>query len=217
MSKDIEDIAGISLVIILASSFVLIILGLVWITPVMNNSKEEPLFDIGSSLLPKYEHKGSLAISEGNCEKYLYNSLKNGVYKTFNFKMKEIHKYSIGIFVIIIIQLIFDFFIIIISACLKRFDECQLVIAIIYFIITLLLNFIFFTLFSVNFYKKKIDEFKDFSKCFFFEETKFNNIFGFVFSLYKNGTKAFIVELIFVIFNFISLCLVIFLLYKKYI
>ena len=172
----LKDIAGISLLIISASSFVLIILEFVWITPVMKNSKEEPLFDIGSSLLPKYEHKGSLAISEGNCEKYLYNSLKNGVYKTFNFKMKEIHKYSTGIFVIFILQLSFGF-IIIFSACGNGFDECQLVSAIISFIITLLLNFIFFILFSVNFYKKKFDEFKDFSKCFFFEEANFNNIF----------------------------------------
>ena len=208
-----KEIAVISLFIILASSFVLSILELVWITPVMKNSKKEPLFEIGSSLLPKYEHKGSLAISEGNCEKYLYNSLKNGVYETFNFKMKEIHKYSTGIFVIFILQISFGL-IIILSACGNGFDECQRVISVICFIITLLLNFIFFILFSVFFYKRKIDEFKDFSKCSFFDETNFNNIFGFVFSVYKNGKKAFIVDLLFVILNFISLFILIFLSYK---
>ena len=209
-----KEIAVISLFIILASSFVLIILELIWITPVMKNSKKEPLFEIGSSLLPKYEHKGSLAISEGNCEKYLYNSLKNGVYETFNFKMKEIHKYSTGIFVIFILQISFGL-IIILSACGNGFDECQLVVFVIGFIITLLLNFIFFILFSVFFYKRKIDEFKDFSKCSFFDETNFNYIFGFVFSVYKNGKKAFIVDLLFVILNFISLFILIFLLYKE--
>ena len=213
-----KEIAVISLFIILASSFVLSILELVWITPVMKNSKKEPLFEIGSSLLPKYEHKGSLAISEGNCEKYLYNSLKNGVYETFNFKMKEIHKYSTGIFVIFIYQISFGFCLAgIFYASAKGYDidECQLVVFVIGFIITLLLNFIFFILFSVFFYKRKIDEFKDFSKCSFFDETNFNYIFGFVFSVYKNGKKAFIVDLLFVIWNFISLFILIFLLCKE--
>ena len=207
-----KEISGIFLGIILSPWIVLTVLEFVWITPVMKNSNEEPLFDIGSSLIPNYEHNGSLALSEGNCEKYLYNSLKYGVYETFNFKMKEIHKYSTGIFCIFIIQMSFGF--LFIFALSEKGEEYQLVVIIIGLAIILLLNLIFFILFSAVFFRRKIDEFKEFSKCSFFDETNFNKIFGFIFTVYKNGSKAFIVDLIFWILILISILILIFLSYK---
>lgn len=193
---------------------ILFILNIVFIVPVMENSrKKEPIFEIGSSLVPKYEHKGSLAISEGDCEKNLYNSLKNGVFETFDLKMKKINSYSTGILIIFVLKIDTSFILLIFLFTPKdKIDKDCLFVPwamLIIFIIAILLNFIFFILLSVSLNSSKIDEFKDFGKCFFFDEANFNKTFDFIFSVYKNGKRAFIVDLIYVILNFASIVLLI--------
>ena len=72
----------------------------------MNNSKkDESLVEIGSLLAVNVANLDSLGASKDNCENNLYNSMEEGVYKTFNFKMKEIHKYSTGLVSILFIQI----------------------------------------------------------------------------------------------------------------
>ena len=58
-------------------------------------------------MIPNYNtlYLDSLDSSEEICEKNLYNCFKVNTYETFNFKMKEIHKYSIGLIVILFIQI----------------------------------------------------------------------------------------------------------------
>jgi len=88
--------------LILIISLTLIILNIIWLFPIKNNSKkEEPLAEIISSLIPNYNtlYLDSLDSSEEICEKNLYNSFKDNTYETFNFK------YSIGLIVVLFIQI----------------------------------------------------------------------------------------------------------------
>ena len=89
-----EKICFITMGLIFTISLTLIILNIIWLFPIKNNSKkEEPLGEIISSLIPNYNtlYLDSLDSSEEICEKNLYNSFKVNTYETFNFKMKEIH------------------------------------------------------------------------------------------------------------------------------
>ena len=193
----------------LAISLTLIILNFVWLFPIMNNSKkEEPLVENGIILAPNYDNLDldSLRFSKGDCDQNLYGIYEDGVYETFNFKMKEIHKYSTGLVSILFIQIGFDIIYIIgfIIAVLIDSENCGAIILILYLIlpkIVLLLNLIFFILFSVNFYEGKIDDFKYFRECSFFDETNFNKTYDYIFLVYKNCKKVFIVNLIYLCLN----------------
>ena len=176
----------------------------------MNNSKEEePHLEIGSSLIPNFEHKGSLTISLGDCEKNLYNSLKNGAYETFNFKMNQILKYSTGLYAIIFIELglVLLFILGLLILCYKGSLTCDVFFCIIYLLsnIALLLNLVFFILFSVSLYKEKIDDFKDFSNCIFFDKIVFNKTYDYIFLVYINFKKVFIVNLIYLCIKFCTI------------
>ena len=193
----------------LAISLTLIILNFVWLFPVMNNSKkEEPLVENVNILVPNYINLDldSLRSSKGDCEKNLYDIYEDGVYETFNFKMKEIHKYSTGLVSILFIQIGLDIIYIVglFISFLIDSENCGGIIVILYLIlpkIALLLNLIFFILFSVYFYKGKIDDFKFFSECSFFDERNFNKTYDYIFIVYNNCKKAFIVNLIYVCLN----------------
>jgi hypothetical protein len=192
----------------LALSLTLIILNFVWIFPVMNNSKEEPLVEIGSILAPDNSNLDldSLRSSKGDCNKNLYDIYEDGVYETFNFKMKEIHLYSTGLVSILFIQIGLDILYIaaLFISILINSKDCGIIIVLFYLIlpkIALLLNLIFFILFSVYFYKGKIDDFKFFSECSFFDERNFNKTYDYIFIVYNNCKKAFIVNLIYVCLN----------------
>ena len=193
----------------LAISLTLIILNFVWLFPVMNNSKkEEPLVENENILVPNYNNLDldSLRSSKGDCEKNLYDIYEDGVYETFNFKMKEIHKYSTGLVSILFIQIGLDIIYIVglFISFLIDSENCGGIIVILYLIlpkIALLLNLIFFILFSVYFYKGKIDDFKFFSECSFFDERNFNKTYDYIFIVYNNCKKAFIVNLIYLSIN----------------
>ena len=193
----------------LSISLTLIILNFVWLFPVMNNSKkEEPLVENTNILLPNYNNidLDSIRYSKGDCDKNLYDIYEDGVYETFNFKMKEIHKYSTGLVSILFIQIGLDLLYIVglIISALINSETCGGIIVILYLIlpkIALLLNLIFFILFSVYFYKGKIDDFKYFRECSFFDERNFNKAYDYIFLVYKNSLKVFIVNLIYISIN----------------
>ena len=193
----------------LAISLALIILNFVWLIPVMNNSKkEEPLVENGIILAPNYDNLDldSLRFSKGDCDKNLYGIYEDGVYETFNFKMKEIHKYSTGLVSILFIQIGLDIIYVVgfIIAALIGSENCGGIIFIFYLIlpkITLLLNLIFFILLSVYFYEGKIDDFKYLRECAFFDETNFNKTYDNIFLVYENCKKVFIVNLIYLSLN----------------
>jgi len=86
-----------------------------------------------------------------------------------------------------------------------KFFMCYLITHIIMTIILSLLNLIFFILLSVYFYKGKIDEFKDFSECFFFDKMNFDKTFEYIYLIYKNCKKIFIVDLIYLCISFYPL------------
>ena len=182
----------------------------------MNNSKkEEPPIELISSLIPNYNDLflDSFEFSEEICKKNLYSISKNSTYETFNFKIKQIHKYSTGLIVILFIQawlfiILFLLFLISLTTSsmgLGKIFMCYLIAHIIMTIILSLLNLVFFILLSVNFYKGKIDEFKDFSECFFFDKTNFDKTFEYIYLIYKNCKKIFIVDLIYLCISFYPL------------
>jgi hypothetical protein len=193
----------------LVISLTLIILNFVWLFPVMNNSKkEEPLVENENILVPNYINLDldSLRSSKGDCEKNLYDIYEDGVYETFNFKMKEIHKYSTGLVSILFIQIGLDIIYIVglFISFLIDSEACGGIIVLFYLIlpkIASLINLIFFILFSVYFYKGKIDDFKFFSECSFFDERNFNKTYDYIFIVYNNCKKAFIVNLIYLSIN----------------
>jgi len=198
--------------VILSICATLMILNFVWLFPVMINSKkEEPLVEIGSILSPNYDtlDLDNLKSSKSDCEKNIYDIDKEGVYETFNFKMKEIHAYSTGLVAILFIQIglfIILLFIICIfsTGSVRAYAEllgCIFITHIIMTVIISLLNLTFFILLLVYFYKGKIDEFKDFSECSFFDETNFNKTFGYIFSVYKNCQRVFIANILFLFFT----------------
>ena len=198
--------------ILFAVLLILMILNFVWLFPVMKNSKEEePLVEIINTLIPDDNLRNNLEFSGEICEKNIKNSLENGIYDTFNFKMKEIHKYSTGLVAILFIQIGFIVLLFLFSFCVLSstssargagsFFRCVLITHIIITIIVSLLNLIFFILLSVYFYKGKINEFKDFGECLFFDEANFNKTYKYIFLVYKSCKKVFIVNIIYLVFN----------------
>jgi len=214
MADDQSSCFSLCLILInLLTSLTLIILNFVWLFPVMNNSKkEEPIVEIDSLLKTDYHSidLSSYSSSKGDCEKNLYDMSEDGVYETFDFKMKEIHRYSTGLVSILFIQIGIEILFIIglIIAALIKSSSCGGIMVIIYLIlpqIGSLLNLIFFILFSVYYYKGRIDDFKYFSECHFFDERNFNKNYGYIFLLYKNCKKVFIVNLIYLCRNCCSM------------
>jgi len=193
------------LCIILLISITLIILDFVWLFPVMNNSKkEEPIVEIESLLKTEYNtiDLSSFSSSKVDCEKNLFDMNIDGVYETFDFKMKKIHKYSTGLVSILFIQIGIDiiYLLWICISFIRNSIFSILIMIIIYLIlpqIGSLLNLIFFILLSVYYYKGRIDDFKYFSECYFFDETNFNKNYDYIFLVYKNCKKVFIVNLIY--------------------
>ena len=182
----------------------------------MNNSKkDESLVEIGSLLAVNVANLDSLRASKDNCENNLYNSMEEGVYKTFNFKMKEIHKYSTGLVSILFIQIglfiiifIWGFLLLMMTSSAKGWGSIFGTLYIFYLIlsqIAAILNLVFFILLSVYYYKGKIDEFKDFRECNFFDEANFNKTYEYIFLVYKNCKRVFIVDLILLCVNYGSL------------
>ena len=79
------------------------ILNCIWLLKIMENSKKEEAFvKIDDSQMISSEDPN------GVCEKYLYNYLDKGAHETFNFKMKDINKFSIGLISLLFIQLGMD-------------------------------------------------------------------------------------------------------------
>ena len=165
-----------------------------------NSKKEEAFVEVDNSRLT------SSADPSGVCEKYLYDYLEEGVHETFDFKMKDIKKYSTGLVSILFISLGMDLLlvlVIIISICCHLNDAIVACVTIHTILSSMLstLNLIFFILFSVYYYKGKIKDFEDFSECDFFIESFFRDTFSYIFIVYDNCKKVFITDLIFICLN----------------
>ena len=192
------------LIISLISSVVCIILGWVWLFPVMNNSEKNERIEKAQSLIL---YRSDIEYSD-KCINNLDLFLKNGTYETFNINMKRIHKYSKGLLFILFIIIgsnVISFIAFINCACCSNstdFTKFIFCCGCLLYILGTILNLIFFILLSVYYYKGKFKEFEEFSKCGFIDSKKFMETYDFIFIIHKNYQKVFIVDLIFICLNF---------------
>jgi len=202
-----EKVCSCFLIIIkLGITIAFIVINCIWLFSIIKNSKKEENF---------IEVDNSWGVSEdpnGVCEKNIVSYLSEGAHETFNFKMKEINKYSTGLVSILLIQvgLDFIFYVILICTCIVQKTEALTGYTYFYIIVSgiiSLLNFIFFILFSVYYYKGKIREFKDFGECGFFIQSVFQDAFNYVFIVFDNCKKVFITDLVFLCYNCCTSCL----------
>ena len=124
--------------IIIALAFVA--LNLVWLFPVMNNSKkDEPPIEKLSCFLPNKNNLRYLDSSEIDCDSKGEEFSEKGAYETFNFKMKQIHKYSKGLIAIFFIQAgLVVLFVLIFIICLFCQIDALVIFSYIYLILEIL-------------------------------------------------------------------------------
>ena len=179
-------------------SITFIILCLVWLFKVKNNSKKEPYSR------DKYLIEGEDPLnyySEGDfCYEHYYSYLTKGAFDDLDIRMTKIHKYSTALICIFFIDLILIILYGILDYIRKSKDvDCiKYINGIVKLIrgILMILNLIFFIILSVNYYRSNFDDFEDFSKCKYFIDTDFNKDYDFVFVVKKNYKKFFILTLI---------------------
>ena len=184
---------GIIIVILLIGSLALIIISLVWAFPVMTNSgKDEPS--------ERFEIASKPTGSDEKCIEYLekFTNEEIGVYEAFDFKMKNIHKYSLGLVCLLIIQPCIFLLLVIIFAIINNIyfnGKCgdsfyRLIDSWKY--LSYVLVILFFVLLEVNYNKSKNKEFEDFSKCSFIDSDKFSETYDNIFKVIKNMRKLII-------------------------
>jgi hypothetical protein len=184
---------GITLLIVKICIFAAIILCIVWAFPVMVNSgKDEPSEDFPITSNPTE--------SDGICKEYLDKFINEevGVYEAFNFKMKNIHKYSLGLVCLLIIQPGLILLLVLIFALINSFcfnGKCGnsfygIIDGLKYLIFLLII--LFYVLLQVNYNKSKNKDFEDFSKCLFIDSDEFSEKYDNIFKVIKNMTKLLI-------------------------
>ena len=212
--------------IIIALTF--FIIKLVCLFKIMNNSKkEEPLIEVRYTALNNITDDNFVDwnFTEAECtEEQLKNFIENGVYDTFEFKMKKINKYSKGLLSLTFIDLFF-------SSMLggsylgsdydsKETKEIIFGFLFLWDIIIFILNLIFFILFSVYYYKGKYRQFLDFGNCDFINEENFDDIYGYIYKVFDNSKIFYTSNLVSLILDALSIAILITLLVlgslKKY-
>ena len=171
----------------------LIILSLVWAFPVMKNSgKDEP--SEGFKIIANSNE------SNEKCKEYLdkFTNEEVGVYEAFDFKMKNIHKYSLGLVCLLIIQPGLILLLVLIFALINSFcfnGKCGnsfygIIDGLKYLIFLLII--LFYVLLQVNYNKSKNKDFEDFSKCSFIDSDEFSEKYDNIFKVIKNMKKLLI-------------------------
>ena len=116
--------------------------------------------------------------TESKCtEEQLGNFLENGVYATFNFKMKEINRYSKGLLSLAFIGAFFS---------LSLFGVMRADLFSLFNVIIFILDLIFFILLSVYYYKGKYGDFLDFRECDFIDIDSFNDNYEYISKVFQH-------------------------------
>jgi len=156
-------------------------------------------------LIPFLSNESPLNYTEGDfCYGRKFEFSKNGVFKIFHIRMKEIKKYSIGLLVSKLISMLM----ILCAACACKAykdsskdyyaDKNMIKFAIIYtilYIINSILNIVFFELLSHNFSDSNFEDFETFSNCAFLTR-KFKRKYDFISTVKNNCERISIVNLI---------------------
>ena len=185
---------------------VLTIVSLAYLVKVKNHAHNEPTnrgYYIDDDPLNYY--------SEGDfCYDKYRNYESQGAFKIFDIKMKKIRQYSKALLATYIVGLVLSvlsiLFNVIQQLCMPNINciGCFLLLVNLLNIINSILTIIFFIILSVNYYKGEFGDFEDFSKCSYFNDS-FRKDYHFVSVVKDNFKKFFILYLISIILNIISL------------
>ena len=181
-------------------NFVSLILLIVWLCKIINNANEEP-----KSFNSFFTNESPLNYTEGDfCYGRKFEFSKNGAFKLFHIRMKEIKKYSIGLLVSKLISILM----VICAACASKAYEDSLktdvadknmiifaIIFTIFYIANSILNVVFFELLSHNFSDSNFEDFETFSNCAFLTR-KFKRKYDFISTVKNNCERISIVNLI---------------------
>ena len=181
-------------------NFVTLILLIVWLCIIINNANEEP-----KSFDSFFSNESPLNYTEGDfCYGRKYEFSKNGLFKVFHIRMKEIKKYSIGL---LVSKLISFLMIICAAGAIIAYekstkgsyaDKNMIIFAIIYtilYIINSILNVVFFELLSHNFSDSNFEDFETFSNCAYLTR-KFKRKYDFINTVKNNCERISVVNLI---------------------
>ena len=196
---------GIIFIIIKIGILALTILSIVWLFPVMKNSGID-------------EPSGGLQIisdpneSNEKCKEYLDKLINEeiGVYEAFDLKMKNIHKYSLGLVCLLIIQPSGFILLVIILAIINSFcfnGKCEgtpnNIVNMWKYLLSLLI-LLFFILLILTYNASKSNDFEEFSKCSFIDSYEFSKTYDNIFKVIKNMKKFLITSLVYIFLLFIS-------------
>ena len=170
-------------------SMIIMILCVVYLFKVRNNAKKEPQDRI------KYINENAYLneYSEGDfCYNHYNPYMSDGAFVDFDIRMKKIRKFSTSLLSTYFISLILMFLSIVVQimykSCCNTHEKCidaiLLIIKIAYIIIWIL-SLIFFIILSVNYFKSKFSDFKDFSRCHYLGNG-FRDDYHFVFVVKDN-------------------------------
>lgn len=127
--------------------------------------------------------------TESKCtEEQLGNFLENGVYATFNFKMKEINRYSKGLLSLAFIGAFFSLSLFGVMRADYAFKEVKEMFYLfsLFNVIIFILDLIFFILLSVYYYKGKYGDFLDFRECDFIDIDSFNDNYEYISKVFQH-------------------------------
>ena len=185
-------------------SFVIIILSIVFLFKVRNNAKKEPQDRI------KYINENAYLneYSEGDfCYNHYTPYMSDGAFIDFDIRMKKIRKFSTSLLSTYFISLILMFLSIVVQimykSCCNTHEKCIgaiLLIIMIANIIIWILSLIFFIILSVNYFKSKFSDFKDFSRCHYLGNG-FRDDYHFVFVVKDNYLNFFVLSIISIFLN----------------
>ena len=181
-------------------NFVSLILLIVWLCKIINNANEEP-----KSFNSFFTDESPLNYTEGDfCYGRKFEFSKNGAFKLFHIRMKEIKKYSIGLLVSKLISILM----VICAACASKAYEDSLktdvadknmiifsLIFTIFYIANSILNVVFFELLSHNFSDSNFEDFETFSNCAYLTR-KFKRKYDFINTVKNNCERISVVNLI---------------------
>lgn len=217
----------IKLVITCALS-ILSVINLYWLHKVYQNAKDEPdnrikfysLEDTIIDVIDLYE-PGEF------CYKHYQPFIDKGVFENFDISMKKIKKYSLALWILLLISFLtgvihieFDLPDSFVFTCCNRSDKSYKIFMAVNRILNLLstiLAFIFFILVSVYYFKVNFDDYDEFSKCEYLN-SHFENEYDFINVVKKNYLRFFIgyIVALFLNFSYMIISIILSVCYKVY-
>ena len=180
----------------------------------INSNKNEPSLEARNSILNNTNiNFTNLFYTILGCQDNLENFVENGVYETFNFKMKKINKYSKGLLSVTFIDLFFSICLFVLTILIYgklrgKIENIWMLFIFMNFIIYIL-NLIFFILLSVYYYKGKYEKFLDFGKCDLIDKDNFDKNYGYIIIVFDDCKNIFIIGLLSLIHNIIKFIIII--------